>query len=190
MYGDNLDSIRGVVPALQLDLSKVIFDSGNRTFYKHVAVTGVSLDKTDMKLNRGDKGQLKATVLPETTDAITTYKDVTWSSSDTGVATVDENGVVTGVGGGTATITVTATNGTENTADDKTATCTVDVDPKWSNPMTYPATQKVRKTYSESSQTAGLAQAANAQGDVTYTLVSQKSGNVDVSYFTLPMAKR
>jgi uncharacterized protein YjdB len=33
--------------------------------------------------------------------------DLTWESSDTGVATVDENGLVTGVGAGTAVITAT-----------------------------------------------------------------------------------
>lgn len=37
--------------------------------------------------------------------------DVRWSSSDKSIATVDENGVVTGVGPGTATITVTSSNG-------------------------------------------------------------------------------
>ena len=37
--------------------------------------------------------------------------NVKWSSSDKSVATVDENGLVTGVGVGTATITVTSSNG-------------------------------------------------------------------------------
>ena len=47
--------------------------------------------------------QLTATVAPE--DALN--KDVTWSSSDTAIATVDATGKVTGVGEGTATITAT-----------------------------------------------------------------------------------
>ena len=37
-----------------------------------------------------------------------TYKDVKWTSSDTSVFTVDQNGKCTGVGGGTATLTCTS----------------------------------------------------------------------------------
>ena len=66
---------------------------------------------------------LNPTVSPDTA----TYKNVTYSSDDTNVATVDENGVVTGVKAGEATITVTATNGSEVSTDDKTATCKVTV---------------------------------------------------------------
>lgn len=87
-----------------------------------VDVTGVSLNKNTATLTVGDTETLTATVSPD--DA--TDKSVTWSSSDTTVATV-ENGVVTAVGSGTANITVTATNGTDDTSDDKTATCAVTV---------------------------------------------------------------
>ena len=87
-----------------------------------VDVTGVSLDKTTTTLTVEDTETLTATVSPD--DA--SDKSVTWSSSDTTVATV-ENGVVTAVGSGTANITVTATNGTDDTSDDKTATCAVTV---------------------------------------------------------------
>ncbi len=50
----------------------------------------------------------------------------TWTSSDQNVATVN-NGTVTSVGPGTATITYTVSNGCE---EDKTATCTVTVNAK------------------------------------------------------------
>lgn len=90
--------------------------------YGTVDVTGVSLNKTTTTLTVGDTETLTATVNPD--DA--TNKTVTWSSSDTAVATV-ENGVVTAVGSGTANITATATNGTDDTSDDKTATCAVTV---------------------------------------------------------------
>lgn len=81
-----------------------------------VAVTGVSLDPTELDLTVGGNATLTATVAP----ADATDKVVTWSSSDEDVATVD-NGVVTAVAVGTATITVTTEDG------DKTASCEVTV---------------------------------------------------------------
>lgn len=81
-----------------------------------VAVTGVTLDKTSASLTVGGTETLTATVNPD--DA--TDKTVTWKSSDESVATVDD-GVVTAVAAGTATITVTTTDGS------KTATCEVTV---------------------------------------------------------------
>ncbi len=82
-----------------------------------VNVTGVTLDKTTAELEIGGTVTLKATVAP--VDA--TDDSVTWKSSDAAVATVDANGVVKAVAVGTATITVTTTDGA------KTATCTVTV---------------------------------------------------------------
>lgn len=87
-----------------------------------VSVTGVTLDKTSAALTVGDTETLTATVSPDGA----TYKTVTWSSDNTAVATVSD-GVVTAVSVGTANIIVTATNGTEDTSDDKTATCAVTV---------------------------------------------------------------
>ena len=55
------------------------------------------------------------------TPTSTTYKDVTYSSSNTSVATVSNTGLVTGVGNGTATITVTGYDGTKN------ITATIDI---------------------------------------------------------------
>jgi uncharacterized protein YjdB len=84
-----------------------------------VAVTSVTLDKTELALTIGDADvQLTATVTPDNaTDA-----DVDWSSSDQSVATVDGSGLVTAVADGTATITAKAGG--------KTATCTVTVSKK------------------------------------------------------------
>ena len=80
-------------------------------------VDGVSISgNTNIKEN--EKTQLKATVTPSSA----TNKNVTWESSNTAVATVDSNGLVTGVKEGTATITVTTEDGK------KTATCTVTVE--------------------------------------------------------------
>jgi uncharacterized protein YjdB len=69
-----------------------------------VVVTSVSLNKTSATLGVGDVDQLTATVLPTTA----TDKTVTWSSSNTAVATVSSSGLVTAHSRGTATITVTS----------------------------------------------------------------------------------
>lgn len=84
---------------------------------KIVKVTGVELDKSFIGLFKDESYQLKATVNP--TDA--TNKSVTWKSSKPSVATVDENGLVTAVAVGSATITVTTNDG------GKTAVCDVTV---------------------------------------------------------------
>jgi hypothetical protein len=89
-------------------------------------VTKLALDQANLKMIMEDTSgtyTLKTTITP--TDA--TDKAVTWKSSDVNIATVDENGKVTAVGQGKATITCTATNGTSDTDDDETATCEVEV---------------------------------------------------------------
>ena len=77
--------------------------------------TGITLDKTALEMLVGDTVTLTATVTP----AAATDKTVTWSSSDTSVATVD-NGKIKAVGKGTATITA-------KTVNNKTAACEVTV---------------------------------------------------------------
>ena len=80
-------------------------------------VSSVKLDKTSLEIGVGISVALTATVLPETA----TDKSVSWSSSDTQVATVNSSGVVTAKSAGTATITVTTHD------RNKTATCQVTV---------------------------------------------------------------
>ena len=83
-----------------------------------VAVTGVKLNKKTLELTVGEgTAQLVATIAPEGA----TDTRLVWLSSDEKVATVDENGVVTPVGEGNATITVVTVDG--NFSD----TCTVTV---------------------------------------------------------------
>lgn len=86
-----------------------------------VDITGVELNKTSTSLTVGKTETLTATVNPDNSD-----HTVAWSSDNESVATVS-NGVITAVAEGTATITVTATNGTDDTSDDKKATCAVTV---------------------------------------------------------------
>lgn len=82
-----------------------------------VAVSSVSLNKPSTSIEAGQSEQLTATVSPAGADD----PSVTWSSDNTSVATVDQNGNVSALAPGTATITVTTTDG------NKTATCTVTV---------------------------------------------------------------
>lgn len=72
-----------------------------------VSVTGVTLDQSTLTLAKGEEQQLTATVAP--TNAAN--KNASWTTSDDTVATVDENGVVTAVATGSATITVTTEDG-------------------------------------------------------------------------------
>ena len=68
-----------------------------------IHTTGISLGSEELQLVKGQVSDpIEVTYDPENTDD---SKDLTWISSDDTVATVDENGAVTAVGGGTATIT-------------------------------------------------------------------------------------
>ncbi|MFA6506314.1 MAG: Ig-like domain-containing protein [Treponemataceae bacterium] len=69
-------------------------------------VNGVSLNKTSTSIFVGGSETLSATLTP----VGATNRTVTWTSSDTAVATVSA-GMVTGVSAGTATITVTTQDG-------------------------------------------------------------------------------
>ena len=71
--------------------------------YEDIPTTGVTLSKDTLELVNGNSGTLTATVEPSEAS-----QSVTWASSNTAVATVDESGNVTAVGAGTATITATA----------------------------------------------------------------------------------
>ena len=81
-----------------------------------VATTGISLNKTSAEMTVGDKLTLTATVTPSNAS----NKNVSWTSSNTSVATVS-NGTVTAVREGTATITAKTADG------GKTASCVVTV---------------------------------------------------------------
>ena len=87
-------------------------------------VTGVTLSKTSVELTEGDVTMLVATITPDNA----TNKNVTWTSSNPAVATVDA-GKITAISKGNATITVTTEDG------GKTATCSVKV-----NAKVYPVT--------------------------------------------------
>lgn len=79
-----------------------------------IAVTGISLNKTSLQLFVGNSETLSATITPDNA----TSPSISWDSSDKEVATVD-NGVVTAVSAGKATITAASSS--------FTAECVVEV---------------------------------------------------------------
>gem|GEM_PF-2190189 len=72
-----------------------------------VFVTGVNLNKSYTSIHIGNNETLTATVLP----ADATNKNVTWSSDNPWVATVNANGLVSAIGAGSANITVRTVDG-------------------------------------------------------------------------------
>ena len=113
---------------------------------KEIPITEISLDKSSATLTEGETTTLVATVLPENT---TDSKSVSWSSSNSEVATVDANGTVTAKRAGTAVITATSTNG-------KTAGCTVTVSKK-EIPITEISLDKSSATLTEGETTTLVA---------------------------------
>ena len=96
----------GVVTAVKEGKATITAACGNAkaecvvTVLPPIPATGVTLDKTALKLYEGDAAKLTATVEPENT----TDKTIVWTSSDKTIATV-KDGTVTAVKAGTATIT-------------------------------------------------------------------------------------
>ncbi len=78
------------------------FSAECKVTVKDIPVTSVKLDKTSIELGKGATAVVKATLLPEDH----TYNgNITWTSSNTAVATVSANGMITAVSGGNAIIT-------------------------------------------------------------------------------------
>ena len=113
---------------------------------KQIPVTEVRLSESTVGIVEGSTYKLTATVLPENT---TDSKNVSWSSNNEAVATVDANGNVTAKRAGTAVITATSTNG-------KTAGCTVTVSKK-EIPITEISLDKSSATLTEGETTTLVA---------------------------------
>lgn len=81
-------------------------------YHTDILAEDISLNEASITLNLGETATLSATIVPD--DA--TVKAVEWSSSDSDVASVDANGMVTAISSGAATITATTTDGTNLSA--------------------------------------------------------------------------
>ena len=109
-----------------VDVIATVKATSSNTVIKKLTVTGVkrvinvssvALDKTTVNLKKGETVKLNATVAPADAD----NKEVTYTSSNSAVAKVDNTGLVTAIAPGDAVITVTTKDGS------KTATCKINV---------------------------------------------------------------
>jgi alpha-tubulin suppressor-like RCC1 family protein len=124
-----------------------------------VSVTGVTLNKHSTTLTVGGTDTLTATVAP----ANATNKTVTWKSDNMAVATVDNNGKVTAIAAGSATITVTTTDG------GKTDTCAVTV---------AAGTFTVTATSSGAGAITPASQTVNSGGTASFTVLPNAGNHV------------
>lgn len=134
---------------------------------RKVEVTGVTLSVHELSIAPGRTATLTATVSPENAaDA-----SVTWSSSDEAVATVSQEGVVTGVTEGTANVTVTTKNG-------KTDVCAVTVETITATGVELP------ETFTLAIGTTGTLSATFIPANTTNQNVTWSSSNPDVATIT------
>ena len=103
--------------------NSITIESGNDplenadiTYLGDIAVEKITLSPANISLDIGRTQTVKATITPA--DAVD--KTLTWKSSDSAVASVNQSGNITAIAAGTAVITAKSSNG-------KTATCTVTV---------------------------------------------------------------
>ncbi len=97
----------------------MIMDNWKLEYYGDaVTVESITLSATSLNMTVGQTAELTATIQP--TDAL--VQTLSWSSSDASVATVDDNGLITAIGAGSATITASACDGSG-----VVASCTISV---------------------------------------------------------------
>ena len=106
----------GLVSAVKEGSTQIIVSTANGNFSAYCSVTvkktgadvsGITIDKDELKLTVGNSFQLTATVLPENA----TEKGVVWESKDESVATVDQEGLVSAVKEGSTQIIASTANG-------------------------------------------------------------------------------
>ncbi len=126
-----------------------------------IAVTSISLNKTDFSGNVGDTTTLTVTINPSNA----TDKSYTYTSSNTSIATVDSSGKIVIKAAGKATITAKSTNGS------KTATCSVNGTEQKS---IISAGSYVIKKYNEN-YAIDVANGATANGSKTWTYITNST---------------
>lgn len=105
LYHRKADGTAGFWPQNETDMQRITIEG--EVVAEVIAVTGVTLLPETAEVDEGLTVQLTATVAP----ADATDKTVTFESANEATATVDEDGLVTGVAAGVVIITVTTTDG-------------------------------------------------------------------------------
>lgn len=80
---------------------------GDDNSVEDIPVKGVSLSSTSLRMQKGTINELQAFITPSNA----TNKELVWVSSDTSVASVSKNGVITALSSGTAVIGVVTMDG-------------------------------------------------------------------------------
>ena len=165
----------GTVKALKVGTTIITAKSDNNktaTSYvtvKEIDATGISLNKTSAQIKVGESTTITATITPNNT----TNKSITWTSSNTNVATVN-NGVIKGISAGSTTITVKTSNG-------KIATCNVTVskDSCGTSKIHFMNTGSSDAFIIESCGHFGLVDSSNPRNDGTAYAVSSYTHSVE-----------
>ncbi|WP_168735666.1 S-layer homology domain-containing protein [Cohnella fermenti] len=148
-----------------------------------VEVTGVAVTPTELTLTEGDRSSLTAVVAPEEA----TNKAVSWSTSDSSVAEVDENGVVTAEKEGHATITATTQDGSFTATTEVTveaASTTTPTDPPVTPPVDNPSSSGGDTTATTPSLTLTL-----RDGKVIVQATADSSGQMKAELSEADVAK-
>lgn len=137
-----------------------------------INIQSLTLNQSKVTIRAGETAVLQAFIAPLNT---TQSKKLTWSSSNSGVVTVEQNGRITGKSTGTAVITAKTVNGIK-------ASCTVTVSSKAVTPVTpsYTNTEAfVARLYNKclgrEPETSGL----NAWNEA---LVTKRNSGVEVGW--------
>jgi uncharacterized protein YjdB len=172
-----------------------------------VPVTGVTLTSTSADVAINSTLRLTATIIPSNA----TSKDVSWSSSNSSVASVDTTGLVTGVAAGAATITVTTEDGNISANSYITVlsqsipVSSIDVTPsslvlqengQSSVSVIFTPSNATNKTISWSTSNSSVAMASNgvisahAAGIATITATTQDGNKTAYCYVTVKSSKQ
>ena len=137
---------------------------------KPVVATGIAVEPIAATITAGETTQLNLTITPESA----TYKTAAWTSSNDAIATVDENGMVTGVAAGQVQITATTVDGTQ-----LSATSVVTVLPRKASDITVTPDSVALDISGSMRLTATI-----TPDDVATTLVQWESSDEDVAIVT------
>lgn len=177
-------SSSGVVTGLHVGNGQVTATSGgksgsaviNVTTASSPTVASVSVSPTSASVAVGSSTTLQATARDASNNVIP-GATMAWSSSNTSIATVDQNGKVTGVAGGSATITVSSGG--------KSATAAVTVTASSSGPVSTitvsPSTTSVDVGSSVTLQATARDASGNVVGGVSFSWSSSNTGTATVN---------